>query len=395
MSKQMQIVNGAEMISRGAMDAGVNFFAGYPITPASSVYTSLLTKLQMQGKIAVGSSDEISGIAMCLGASIRGAKAMSATAAPGLSLMIENLGYAFATETPFVLVLGQRLGPSTGAATQTAEGDILMAANNISGGYRIPVIAPNSIHNCYESTIRAINISEKYRTPVILLTEKDIIMSTTNIDPETIPKVEIVERKAFQGKVGDVYHTYDFGNEYAGVPDFVRPGEDPFQVRVTASLHDKKGNLTKNDPEAFEVLEHLRAKIEDNADEMAVYETDFDAGADICVISFLATDLAARQAIKAARKDGVKVKHLTLQSLIPVPKKAIEKAIAGCSIVVVPEENIQGQYESLIHYLIADKEVRKVNYQGGLLPPQMILDAITGKTKGTVSPKKSKELAST
>lgn len=388
MSKHMEIVNGAEMISRGAMDAGVNFFAGYPITPASSVYTAMLKKLQLQGKIAVGSSDEISGIALCLGAAMRGAKAMSATAAPGLSLMIENLGYAFATETPFVLVLGQRLGPSTGAATQSAEGDILMAANQISGGYRIPVIAPNSIMNCYETTINAINISEKYRTPVILLTEKDVIMSTTNVDPTKINKPAIIERKSFAGKAGDTFHAYDFGNEYAGVPDFVKAGGDDFQVRVTASLHDKKGNLTKNSPEAFEVLEHLRAKIEDNADEMSFYETDYDDGADICVISFLATDLAARQAVREARKEGLKVKHLTLFTLVPIPEKAINEAINGCSTIVVPEENMQGQYAGLIQYLLGDRELRKVNHQGSLVAPQMILDAL----KGTVSPKKSKEL---
>lgn len=375
MAKQMQIVNGAELISRAAMDAGVNFFAGYPITPASSVYTAMLSKLQAEGKVALGVSDEISGIAMCLGASMRGAKSMSATAAPGLSLMIENLAYAYMTETPFVLVLGQRLGPSTGAATQTAEGDILMAANFISGGYRIPVIAPNSILNCYEATFNAVNISEKFRTPVILLTEKDIIMSTRNIDPSLLPSMKAVDRAEFKGKN---YVPYDF-NELKDVPPFVAPGNPDHKVVVTGSLHDKMGRLSKDNPEALEVVKHLKAKIEDNVDEMSFYETDYDKGADICVISFLATDLAARQAIAQARSEGLKVKHLTLQTLLPIPEQVILDAVKDCSTVVIPEENHSGQYASLIAYLLADKNIVRVNHIGGLLPPSKILQALKVK----------------
>ena len=172
------------MIARAAIDSSVNFFAGYPITPASSVYTNVLNKLQNEAKVAMGASDEISALAMCIGASLKGAKSMTATSAPGLSLMVESIGYAFATETPVVIVLGQRLGPSTGAATQSAAGDISFVSNLISGGYQIPVIAPNSIFNCYEATRKAINLSETLRSPVILLTEKDVIMSNTSIDHE-------------------------------------------------------------------------------------------------------------------------------------------------------------------------------------------------------------------
>lgn len=389
--KQMEIVNGAEMIGRAAMDAGVNFFAGYPITPASSIYTTMLNKLQAEGKIALGVSDEISAITMCTGAALRGAKAMSATAAPGLSLMIETIGYAYATETPLLIVLGQRLGPSTGAATQSAEGDISFVSNLISGGYQIPVFAPNSIANCYETTIRAINCSEKYRTPVILLTEKDIIMSLRNIDTDQIPELEIINRPKYNPERKKPYKTYDF-DQLADVPEFVQAGGQAKlgfddRVVVTASTHNKAGLLSKTSPEALEVIEHMRAKIVNNLDDYTYYQRDFDTelgSAEKCitVISFLATDLAAREAIRKARANEIKVNHLTLFTLFPVPEKLIKESIENASSIIIPEENHQGQYADMIRHLFLDKNNKAINYKkvncyGRLINPSEILEAIT------------------
>lgn len=404
--KQMQIVNGAEMISRAAMDAGVNFFAGYPITPASSVYSTMLKKLQAQGKVALGVSDEISAMAMCLGAAMRGAKAMTSTAAPGFSLMIESIAYAFMTETPMLIVLGQRLGPSTGAATQNAEGDISFAANIISGGYTIPVIAPNSIENCYETTINAINISEKYRTPVVLLTEKDIIMSFKNINPNLLPsidsyvaadltdkeqlkqidgKLKVIDRKFYNFEDSKVpFKTYNF-NELNEVPDFIQAGANEFKVTITGSVHEKDGALSKTSPEAMEVLDHLNKKISNNIDEMSFYAEDYDFAESnektLTVISFLASDLSAKDAIKKARSKGVKIKHLTLYTLFPINEAVIKRAIKGSSAVIVPEENMTGQYADAVKHLLVDEdskiiELIKVNKIGSLLSPEEIFQEI-------------------
>lgn len=362
------------MISRAAIDAGVEFFAGYPITPVNTVYSSMLSKLQASGKIGLGVSDEISAISMCIGASMRGLKAMTATSGPGFCLMIENLGYAFMTETPLLLVLGQRLGPSTGAATQNAEGDILLAANSISGGYHLPVIAPNSIFSCYETTVRAINISEKYRTPVILLTQKNILMSYRNVDSTLIPEIKLINRKKFNG---EVFKPYYFEGP-SDIPPFVPAGSGDHRVVATGSIHDKRGMLSKNSPEAIEVLKHLRVKIEDNIEDISFFEPDYQDGADICVISFLATDLSCREAVKDARKRSVKINHLTLFTLLPVPERVIKEAVESCKTVIIPEENIDGQYAGLISHLMNGKTIKRVNKIGSMISPEDILNVITG-----------------
>ncbi|MDA1020907.1 MAG: thiamine pyrophosphate-binding protein [Cyanobacteria bacterium] len=377
MSKQ-EILTGAELISRAAMDSGVDFFAGYPITPASSIYSSMLSKLQAQGKLAIGTSDEISAICMCIGASMRGAKAMTASSAPGISLMVENIGYAFATETPLLIVHGQRLGPSTGAATQSAEGDISFVQHLISGGYEIPVFAPSSILNCYETTINAINCSEKYRCPVILLTEKDIIMSSTNISVNTLDEIKaksiIVNRKQRSPDNDQSFKTYDF-NRLEEVPEFLATGlglED--RVVATASTHDKAGRLLKNSAEVFEVIEHLAAKIQTNKKHFSSYKLDKESGATVAIISFLASDLSAREAVIQLQKDGHKINHLTLFSLFPVADFAIKEAIKGCSKVVIPEVNMQGQYAEIIRPLLEGKELIKVNSLADLIEPERIIE---------------------
>ncbi len=360
------------MISRAAIDAGVNFFAGYPITPVNEIYSLMLSNLQRQGKVGLGVFDEISSIAMCAGASMRGAKAMTATSGPGFCLMIENLGYAFMTETPLLVVLGQRLGPSTGAATQNSEGDIFLAAGAITGGYHLPVLAPNSIFSSYEMTIRAINISEKYRTPVILLTQKDILMSYRNIDSASIPAIEVENRKLFEG---EIFRTYDF-TELQDVPSFLPLGSGDHRAVITGSMHDKEGTLSKDSPEALETLNHLKAKIENNVDDFSYFELDSQNSADICVISFLATDLSCREAVRRARSKSVKINHLTLFTLLPVPEKAIKQAVEKCKTVIIPEENMSGQYADLITFLLEGKRVKKVNKIGGLISPDQVLEAI-------------------
>ncbi len=362
-------VSGAEMISRAAIDSGVDLFAGYPITPVNSIYSLMLSKLQARGKIGLGVSDEISAISICIGAAMRGAKAMTATSAPGFCLMTENIGYAFMTETPLLIVLGQRLGPSTGAATQNGEGDILLASSTISGGYHLPVFAPNSIASCYEMTMKAINISEKYRTPVILLTQKNILMSFRNINSTLIPKPEVVDRKPFEGKLFKPYHF----DKLKGVPSFAPTGAGDHRLVITGSTHDKDGTLTKNTPEAIEVLKHLKAKIEENVEDISSYELNKQDGADICVISFLATDLVCREAIKGVSK---KINHLTLFTLLPIPEKAIQEAIENCKMVIIPEENINGQYAGLISYLLEGKKIIKINKVGNMISPDDILKAI-------------------
>ncbi len=378
--KNVIITTGAELIAKAAMSAGVNFFAGYPITPASSIYSAMLKRLQAEGKLALGVSDEISAISMCIGASMRGAKTMTATSAPGLSLMVENIGYAFATETPVLIVLGQRLGPSTGSATQSAEGDISFVKNLISGGFHIPVFAISSIQDCFSTTINAINCSEMLRTPVILLTEKDIAMSQTNIDFDELKRQEndtkIINRKYFNFEQTSVYKTYDFDRSEE-VPEFLPAGfGTSHRVVATASTHDKAGNLSKTSSEALSVMQHLSDKIEKRIDEYNSYILDDSQGAETLVISFLGMSLIARSAINQARAQNKKVKHLTLRTLFPVPEKTITDCLIGVSRVIVPEINLDGQYAKIIAHLFKNQELISLTSLAGIIRPEKILEAI-------------------
>lgn len=375
-----EVLTGAELVSRAALDAGINFFAGYPITPASSVYSAMLSKLQAEGKLAIGTSDEISALAMCIGASMRGAKSMTATAAPGLSLMVENIGYAFATETPCLIVLGQRLGPSTGAATQSAQGDISFIKNLISGGFEIPVFAPNSIFDCYETTFNAINCSETLRCPVILCSEKDILMSSTNISCEELEKIQKklkVENRPYRNFDSDKpYKTYNF-NQLEEVPEFVAAGiasED--RVVATASSHNKAGELSKITPESEEVFHHYRAKLEKSLGKYLSYNLDEEKDSKTVIISFLANTMSAKSAVKKARKQGKKVTHLCLKTLFPIPEELIKEVTNNCKRVIVPEVNETGQYADLIKYYFKEKELIKINSIAKAINPQHILEEI-------------------
>ncbi len=378
--KNVIITTGAELIAKAAICAGVDFFAGYPITPASSIYSAMLRRLQAEGKLAIGASDEISAISMCIGASMRGAKTMTATSAPGLSLMVENIGYAFATETPVLIVLGQRLGPSTGSATQSAEGDISFVKNLISGGFHIPVFAISSIQDCFRTTINAINCSELLRTPVILLTEKDIAMSQTNIDFDMLKRQEtdtkIINRKYFNFEQTSVYKTYDFDRSEE-VPEFLPAGFGTnHRVVATASTHDKAGNLSKTSPEALSVMKHLSDKIEKRIDEYNSFIIDDSEGAETLVISFLGMSLIAQYAIKQARAKNKKVKHLILHTLFPVPEKTITDSLIGVSRVIAPEINLDGQYAKIIAHLFKNQELISLTSLAGIISPEKILEAI-------------------
>ncbi len=401
MKSSIEILSGAELISRAAVDAGVNFFAGYPITPASSIYAAMLSKLQASGKVALGVSDEISAISMCIGASMRGAKSMTASAAPGISLMVESISYALVTETPLLITVAQRLGPSTGAATQNAEGDLSFLSNMIAGGYPLPIIAINSPLIAYDLTIKAINVSEMLRCPVILVTEKDLVMSYYSFDTETLKPKQIINRPLYGSDPNNpnrsgVYKTYNF-TELHEVPEFVAAGsqaEEP-RVVITGSMHDKAGNLSKNSNEALELLEHHKSKIVDNLDKYLFYELNTiiasqanviargeatKQSTDICIISFLATDLAVREALRDVIASEAKqsIKHLTLQTLFPIPEQLIRDTLKGCKHVIIPEENMNGQYASAISHILAETgiKVHRINALGRMIRPSEIKEAI-------------------
>jgi 2-oxoglutarate ferredoxin oxidoreductase subunit alpha len=297
---------------------------------------------------------------------------MTATSGPGWALMIETLQYAVMTETPVVIALVQRLGPSTGGATQGAQGDVWLAEFATSGGYTVPVFSPSTAAECYDLTLHAFNWSERLRTPVVLLSDKEVGMTTEVVDEAALAPPPVVDRQWFSGARRFVPYSFAQPEE---VPAFAAVGGE-VKVTVTGSAHDQQGRLRKNAPEVIEVLRHLQRKVEAHAEEMALVRPDLDPGAPHLLISYGITARAARQAVAALRRDAVRISFLQLLTLFPVPRRELEWALAGVRTVLVAEENLSGQYRAVLAPQLQGKRVVGINKIGGLIAPSEIVRAV-------------------
>ena len=334
-----EFLEGNEAIARGCMKAKCDFFAGYPITPASSILHYMLELVPQAGGTAIQAEDEIASMGFCIAAAMAGRKVMTATSGPGLSLYSENVGLAQMGETPMVIVNIQRQGPATGSATKGAEGDIQFTRWITSGGLPVIALSPATIGEAYELTYRAFNLAEQYRTPVFVMANKEIGVTKESVDLDAIELPPLVERKKVAP--GKEYLPHSF-NGLADVPAMSDFGGEHI-ARYTTSTHDKTAYLTTNPAVIQEMIDHYTAKIDEAADDMALYKGDFQKGAETLVISYGIISRSATVAVKEARARGTKISSLILQTLWPVPKKAITSAMKGIKKVIVPEMNM-GQY---------------------------------------------------
>jgi 2-oxoglutarate ferredoxin oxidoreductase subunit alpha len=362
------------MVAEGALASGCRFFAGYPITPASEIYEVMMRELVAQGGLALSAPDEISSLCYCVGASLRGLKAMTATSGPGWALMTETVQYALMTETPVVIALVQRLGPSTGGATQGAQGDIFLAEFSTSGGYTIPVFAPSNAAECYELAQHAFNWSERLRSPVVLLSDKEVGMTTEVVEEAALARLATVERTWVDAKAPSAAYDIERPEE---VPAFAPVGGG-VKVTVTGSAHDRLGRLRKASPEVVEMLLHLQRKIEAHAAEMALVRPDLDPDASCLLLSYGITARAAREAVGLLRREGFPISFLQIQTLFPVPTEALNWACAGIRTVFVAEENLGGQYRAVLAPLLAGKRLLGINKIGSMISPGEIVCAIRG-----------------
>lgn len=361
-------MDGCEAVSLGAIHAGCTFFAGYPITPASSILRRMMEMLPAAGGVAVQGEDEIASIGFCIGAAMTGAKAMTATSGPGMSLYSENIGLAIMGEVPLVIVNVQRMGPATGGATTTAEGDVQFCRWVTSGGYPLVVYAATNVADAYRLTIEAFNTAERLRTPVILLSSKDLAMTCETADTAEFVRPARVTRTSGDGV------PYAF-RESTDVPGFLAVGGDRL-TRFTGSIHDGRGVITSDRKKIDRKLTHLRDKIESRADELAIVREDLQEGAETVVIAYGAAARAAREAVRDARRDGKRVSLLVLYTLWPTPVAAIRRALGGAKRVVVPELNT-GQYLCEIERFAAGRELVPVQrIDGGLLTPAALEAAL-------------------
>lgn len=365
-----EFMTGAEAIVRGAIDAGCDFFAGYPITPATPILLHMMGELPKAGGTAVQGEDEIASIGFCIGATMAGARAMTATSGPGISLYSENIGAAIMGEVPLVIVNCQRLGPATGGATTTAQGDIQFMRWGTSGGYPLVVLAPSGVQDCYTLTMKAFDFAERFRLPVLLATDKETVLAYATVDIAGIGKIPVRERSLAPANADFMPYRTSGQDE---VPPMSHFGGAHI-VRFTTSSHDERGYLSK-DPQAVGSLnQRLAAKMDAHVDEIALFDWDHQKGADTLVISYGIVSRAALEAVRKVRGAGRKVSAMTLYSLWPVPEDPLRKALRGVRRIVVPELNM-GQYKREIERLTADgQQVTGVHrVDGELISPEQII----------------------
>ena len=324
-------MQGDEAVAEGAIAAGCRFYAGYPITPASEVILRIERRLREVGGVYFQGEDEIASIAACIGASWTGTKAMTATSGPGFDLMIENLGYAIMTETPLVLVDVQRAGPSTGQAARPSQGDFHQARYASHGDYEIIVLSPWSVQEMFEMGVKAFNLAEKFRTPVIILTDEAVGHLREPLDiPE---EIEIFDRE------------HD-----PSAPPFGMDPENPApmplfgdgaDLLITGSTHTEWGLRRTRDPETQKkLITHLIGKIRHHLDEIVEIDKKYMEEADVAIVSYGISARSAFEATGRLREKGIKAGFLRLKTIWPFHDELIRNILNGVTKIFVPEMNV-------------------------------------------------------
>ncbi len=367
-----RLMQGDAACAEGAIAAGCYFFAGYPITPATEIAEVLARRLPQVGGKFIQMEDEIASIAAVIGAAVGGVKAMTATSGPGLSLMQENIGYAAMTEIPCVIVDVQRLGPSTGRPTSPSQGDVMQARWGTHGDHPIIALTPSSVRETFELTIKAFNLAEQYRTPVILLLDEVIGHMRERVVLPSPEEIELVERSSTTVPP-EWYKPYE--NFPADVPPLV-PFGTGYRYHITGLHHDERGYPTNRVDEVQPWLNRIFRKIERGLSEILLYEADGIEDAETLVIAYGVTARSARYAVEKARERGREVGFLALKTLWPFPEEVVEHAAARLHRVVVPEMNL-GQIGLEVERVIGRHKVRRVNRADGeMIQPAQILAAI-------------------
>jgi 2-oxoglutarate/2-oxoacid ferredoxin oxidoreductase subunit alpha len=368
----LTLMEGNEAIAWGARAAGCRFFAGYPITPATTIYNAMLNYLPPAGGVCLQGEDEIASIGFCLGASMAGWKAMTATSGPGISLYSEQISFAVGSEIPLVIVDVQRLGPSTGSATKGADGDIQFLQWGNSGGLPVIVLAPADITDCIVLTMQAFNISETYRCPVFLAANKEIAMTRATVDLEAIVLPEIVHRREVDPQVPFL----PFGTAVDRlVPDFLPIGADR-PVRQTSSTHGPDGYITTDPDLIARSQDRLQRKITAEALRFTYFAEDTVPEAQTLMITYGVTSQAAQTAVQALRAGGRPVDLLVLKTLWPVPETLLREKSAGYDRILVVEMNL-GQYVREIQRVLPGRDIRFLGQMNGeLVKPRQIQEVL-------------------
>ncbi|MCD6424911.1 MAG: 2-oxoacid:acceptor oxidoreductase subunit alpha [Chloroflexota bacterium] len=371
---------GDHACAEGAILAGCRFFAGYPITPATEIAERMSVRLpQVEGKY-VQMEDELASMNAVLGASWAGVKSMTATSGPGFSLMMENLGLGIMLETPCVLVNVQRGGPSTGLPTLVGQQDMMQARWGSHGDYEIIALSPGSPQELFDLTIRAFNLSEKYRTPVLVMTDAEVGHMTEKVVIPPVEEIEILHRPLVSRGDLEPDHFRIYRASPKGDPGYVSPmvkAGDGFRIHVTGLTHDERGYPAMN-PEANELnVSRIMQKITANQKDIIQLEKEKLRGADVVVVSYGISARTSLWPIDQARKEGIKVGYLRLITVWPFPEEFISKLAEKVQAFVVPEINMGQMVREVQRSAAGKTKVIGVHKPGGdILDPRDVLEAI-------------------
>lgn len=368
------LMQGNEACVRGAMAAGMTFYAGYPITPSTEIAEISAQLLPKIGGCFIQMEDEIASIAAIIGASSVGAKAMTATSGPGFSLMQENIGYASMVEMPCVVVDVQRSGPSTGLATSPSQADVMQARWGTHGDHPIIAISPSNVQETYSLIIRAFNLSEKYRTPVIFLMDEMVGHLREGIRIPNPSELEIINRKLPDPDNKDWL-------PYKADPETLVPTIPPFgmgwRYHVTGLSHGENGIAVGAGPATDKLCTRLMEKIERNKDDILQWEEIMTEDADTIIVCYGGTTRSAVKAVKDARAAGYKVGMFRPISIWPFPGEALAKLAEKVENIIVVEHNY-GQLLLEIQRVV--KDACKVSFlgrvDGEIIMPGHIMEKI-------------------
>ena len=368
----LSLMEGNEAIAWGALAAGCRFFAGYPITPATTIYNTMLKLLPPLGGVCLQGEDEIASIGFCLGASMAGQKVMTATSGPGISLYSEHISFAVGSEIPIVIVDVQRLGPSTGSATKGADGDVQFLRWGSSSGLPVIVLAPVDVQDCYRLTIHAFNLAETYRCPVFIAANKEVSMTRETVDLSALAPPEIRQRR--QARADTPFLPFGV-TDGCLTPDFLPIGGDRI-VRQTSSTHGADGYITTDAQQIARNQERLVRKLCTAVDRFTFFDAYGPPEGETLVIAYGITARAARDAVADLHRAGHPVSLLVLKTLWPVPEALITAHAAPFKRVAVIEMN-PGQYVREIERLLAPKAVSFYGRMNGeLIPPAKIREVV-------------------
>ncbi|MDR3346652.1 MAG: 2-oxoglutarate synthase subunit alpha [Campylobacteraceae bacterium] len=369
------VSSGNELCAKAAIDCGCNFFGGYPITPSSEVAHDMSVLLPRVGGKFIQMEDEIAGISVALGASMSGAKALTATSGPGISLKAEQIGLSFIAEVPLVIVNVMRGGPSTGLPTRVSQGDISQAKAPSHGDFASVALCPGSLEEAYSETIRAFNLAEKFMTPVFLLLDETIGHMHGKAVLQDLEEIKkgVVNRAQFTGEPKD-YKPYGAKKDEAAV---LNPFFKGYRYHITGLHHGPTGFPTEDEKICQDNIERLVGKINNRKDEIVSYEEFMLDDAEILLIAYGSVSRSAKEAIAKLREEGIKVGLFRPITIWPSPAKKLSELGGKFKKILVAELNM-GQYTDEIERAMKRGFETLLKANGRPITPSEIIAKIKG-----------------